>query len=108
MTITYFKGGEDLDSDALPSWDAVLESNGVTPDLSTGWTIRCLQTPPSGDPVLKTAGFTPGPDGAVLVQWDPGELDDLPYGTTRLALIATRDSDSKSFTVRERLFIRPR
>lgn len=108
MTITYFKGGEGIDSDALPSWEATVESNGEHPDLENDFTFKLVQTPRTGEQVVKTTGFTPGPDGLVTVEWAPGELDDMPLGTTRLALVAIRDADQKPFTAREWLYIRQR
>lgn len=93
-------------ADELPVWVASIDVNGTAPDFTAGWTFTCTLSRADEEDVVKTTGFT-GSAGQVTVEWAVDELDLTP-GTWRAVLVAKRTSDNREFSVRERLYIRPR
>lgn len=101
MTVSYTRGDE------LPAWEETVTLNGATPDLSTGWTFEVTLSKTGEDDISKTSGIVATSGGVVQVQWAVNELDITP-GTWRALLTATRTSDSRQWTARERVYIRSR
>jgi hypothetical protein len=96
-------------SDERPEWVATITANGVTDDMSAGYTFQVLIAPTAVEaPVLtKATGITGGPDGVVTVQWEPSDLDLEPRKYI-VQLTATRTSDSAELTVQDEIRIKPR
>lgn len=103
MSIEYYAGDE------LPYWEATVTVGGAVPDLSSGYTFEVnIATSATATPVLtKTSGISGSSAGVVTVAWAAGELA-LTAGTYVVQLTATRTSDSKDWTIQDRLIIKPR
>lgn len=104
MTLEMFSGDE------RPYWEPVVTVGGVAEDMTTGFTFEVNIAPTATttpSTVVKTTGITGGPAGAVTVAWAVGELA-IPPATYVVQLTATRTSDSKDWTVQDKLKIKPR
>lgn len=103
MTISYFAGDE------RPYWEATVTIDGATEDLTSGYTfeVNIAATTTSVPVVTKTSGITGATAGVVTVAWATGELAIDP-GTYVVQLTATRVSDSKDWTVQDKIKIKPR
>lgn len=103
MTLGYFQGDE------RPYWEATVTVDGVGEDMTSGYTFEVnIAATPTSTPVLtKTGGIVGGPDGVVTVGWAVDDLD-LEAGTYFIQLTATRTSDSKDWTVQDKIKIKSR
>lgn len=103
MTITYFQ------NDERPYWQPTVTIDGVAEDMSSGFTFEVnIALTLATEPVLtKTTGIAGGPDGLVVVGWAVGDLDVDP-GTYFVQLTATRTSDSKDWTIQDKIKIKQR
>ena len=103
MTIEYFAGDE------RPYWAATVTVDGVAEDMTSGYTFEVNIAPSAttSPTVVKTSGITGGPNGVVTVAWATDELAIDP-GRYVVQLTATRTSDSKDWTVEDRIKIKPR
>ena len=96
--LTYVAGDE------LADWEATIEVNGATLDMSTGWTFRVTCAEPGATATLftKTANITGTTTGAVVSWATTGELSTLTAGIVyELRLRCRRTSDSRDVTIRE-------
>jgi hypothetical protein len=103
MAITYYAGDE------RPYWEPTVEVEGVTEDLSSGYTfeVNIGATATATPVVTKTTGITGQPAGAIVVAWGVGELAIAP-GTYVIQLTATRTSDSRDWTIQDKIKIKAR
>lgn len=104
MALEYYAGDE------RPYWELTVEVEGTTEDLSSGYTFEVNIAPlatSSTPTVTKTSGITGAANGQVTVAWAVGELA-IAAGTYVVQLTATRTSDSKDWTVQDKIKIRPR
>lgn len=101
--LEYFAGDE------RPYWEATVTVDDVGEDMTTGYTFEVnIAATDTAEPVLtKTGQITGGPNGLVTVAWAVGELA-IPAGRYVVQLTATRTSDSKDWTVQDRIRIKPR
>jgi hypothetical protein len=104
MTIEYFAGDE------RPYWEATVTVDGVAEDLTSGYTFEVNIAPTATttpSTVVKTSGITGAAAGVVTVAWATGELA-IATGTYVVQLTATRTSDSKDWTIQDKIKIKPR
>jgi hypothetical protein len=104
MSLTYFAGDE------RPYWEATVTVDGVAEDMTSGYTFEVNIAPTattSPSTLVKTSGIVGGPDGLVTVAWAVGDLAITP-GSYVVQLTATRTSDSKDWTVQDKIKIKPR
>lgn len=103
MSLSYYA------RDERPFWEATVSVNGLTDDMTSGYTFEVnIATESGGTPVVtKTTGVTGGTGGLVTVAWQEGDLD-LDPGTYYAQLTATRISDLTDWTVEERIKIKAR
>jgi hypothetical protein len=95
-------------SDERPEWVPTVRVNGVYDDMTTGYTFVVLVKDGHASPVItKTTNITGGTGGTATVRWTTNELD-IPPGSYRAILTATRTSDNAQWTVEEQLIIRSR
>jgi hypothetical protein len=103
MALEYFAGDE------RPYWQATVTVDGVAEDMTSGYTYEVnVASSATATPVLtKTSAITGGPAGLVTVAWSVGELALAP-ATYVVQLTATRTSDSKDWTIQDKIKIKPR
>lgn len=103
MALEYYAGDE------RPYWQATVEIDGATEDLSSGYTfeVNIAATATAAPVVTKLSGIAGFPDGLVVVSWATGELG-IDAGTYVIQLTATRTSDSRDWTIQDRIKIKPR
>ena len=106
MAIEYFAGDE------RPYWQPTITIEGVSEDLSSGFTFEVNIGKRRGrrldDPVVtKTSGITGFPDGLVVVAWAVGELA-IAAGDYAVQLTVIRTSDGRDYTIEDTITINPR
>ncbi len=101
--LEYFSGDE------RPYWEPTVTVSGVADDLTSGYTFEVnVASSPTATPALtKTTGITGASGGVVSVAWSTSDLA-LAAGEYVVQLTATRTSDSKDWTIQDRLKIKPR
>jgi len=91
--------------DERPGWVATVTVNGTADNMATGYTFAVRVQQGDATPVLtKTTNITGAAAGVVTVLWADGDLD-IPVGTYKALLVATRSSDSAEWTVQETITI---
>lgn len=107
--ITRFTGDEQ------PDYVETFYSNGVYPDMSTGWTFTCVITTAAGATLLtKTTGITGATGGVVTVAFTGVELATALVTATfavnnvtyLMFLTARRTSDTSDLTAERTLLMK--
>lgn len=104
-------------NDEQPDYVETFYSNGVYPDMSTGWTFTCIITTTTGTPttlLTKTTGITGATAGVVTVAFTGTELSAAGITATFAAnnvsylmfLTARRTSDSSDLTAQRTLLMK--
>lgn len=104
MPAEYKRGSE------LPRVDGLwLDSDEEVRDLSSGWTFTVrVGIADYAALVEKTDGITgAATDPNVIIEWEPGELDDLAPGNYDLDITATLTETGQSMTLSDVLTILP-
>lgn len=101
MALQYFRGDE------RPYWQGTVTVSGVADDMSSGFTftVKIASALTETAVLTKTTGITGGTGGVFTVAWATNDLDIAP-GEYVATCTARRTSDSKDWTVSERLTVK--